>query len=426
MRVLLALAIIVTSVGASQQPRGEVTSLTVQNDVGIGAVRFIVRGRNPCGAVRLNYGDGNAVTHAIVDLPFSYTYDYTRVGDFAVSAEGMGNCDGVANSRIKVTAVRPQPPPPPPPDPAPATPAPSRRAMRFAAMDRNGDRVITRDEWTGSVKSFSVHDWNRDGVLSGEEVELGAQPGTPSQTQTGQFNNWSEAQFRQIDRNRDNRIVPREWPYDLEDFVRIDRNRDSVVVLNEFLLGEVDDDRGDRFDDLDLNRNNRIERREWHGSLEAFRWLDQNNDGVLSRAEVVGTGAISGSTSVPGRLENAEVLVSSRVSWTDTGITVAVGDTITIQATGEIQYSPVTRDVTAPGGVEGKPATANAPLPRINIGALIGRIGTNTAPFFVGASMGPMRSPRAGRLFLRVNDDILNDNRGEFRVSIAVTRGSAQ
>jgi hypothetical protein len=211
--------------------------------------------------------------------------------------------------------------------------------------------------------------------------------------------------------------------------VRIDRNRDSIVELNEYVLGDIDDDRGDRFDDLDLNRNNRIERREWHGSQEAFRWLDQNNDGVLTRAEAVGTTTGTGTNTGTGksgaqdRLDDADVLVSSRVSWTDTGVTLAVGDTVTIQATGQIQYSPVARDIADPGGVVGKPATAAAPIPRANIGGLIGRIGTNTAPFLVGAQMGPMRATRAGRLFLRVNDDILTDNRGEFRVVITVSRG---
>ena len=42
--------------------------------------------------------------------------------------------------------------------------------MRFAGMDRNNDGVIARTEWQGSNRSFDEHDWNGDGVLSGEEV----------------------------------------------------------------------------------------------------------------------------------------------------------------------------------------------------------------------------------------------------------------
>ena len=41
---------------------------------------------------------------------------------------------------------------------------------RFGGLDRNGDGRISRDEWRGSERSFEVHDWNNDGVLSGDEV----------------------------------------------------------------------------------------------------------------------------------------------------------------------------------------------------------------------------------------------------------------
>src|SRR6185369_10822624 len=52
--------------------------------------------------------------------------------------------------------------------------AQSRETMRFRAMDRNRDGVITRREWRGSDASFRAHDWDGDGVLSGPEVRVGA------------------------------------------------------------------------------------------------------------------------------------------------------------------------------------------------------------------------------------------------------------
>ena len=54
------------------------------------------------------------------------------------------------------------------------TPRQRNMDIRFQAMDRNGDRVVTRDEWRGSNRSFQVHDWNGDGILSGDEVRPGA------------------------------------------------------------------------------------------------------------------------------------------------------------------------------------------------------------------------------------------------------------
>src|SRR5688572_31021497 len=52
--------------------------------------------------------------------------------------------------------------------------APPRGEMRFRAMDRNADGVVTRAEWQGSDQSFRTHDWDGDGVLSGDEVRPGA------------------------------------------------------------------------------------------------------------------------------------------------------------------------------------------------------------------------------------------------------------
>lgn len=166
----------------------------------------------------------------------------------------------------------------------------NRGRIRFQNMDRNSNGVIERDEWNGSRGSFEVHDWNRDGVLSGEEVQPGARRAAraaeedfdPTMTAT-----WTEDTFRQTDRNRDGRITSSEWFYNAEYFRRADRNRDGALTLAEF-TSNSDDDRDDRFDNLDVNRNGRIERSEWHGSADAFDWLDRNNDNVLSRAEVVG------------------------------------------------------------------------------------------------------------------------------------------
>src|SRR5687768_2904535 len=45
-----------------------------------------------------------------------------------------------------------------------------RETMRFRGMDTNADGRIQRREWRGSAQSFRVHDWNNDGLLSGDEV----------------------------------------------------------------------------------------------------------------------------------------------------------------------------------------------------------------------------------------------------------------
>jgi Ca2+-binding EF-hand superfamily protein len=103
---------------------------------------------------------------------------------------------------------------------------------RFRGMDANNDGVISRREWRGSQQSFNVHDWNNDGQLTGDEV--------------------NESSARQG------------WSVDDESY-----------------------DLLDSFEYLDTNNNNRIDAREWHGTVAAFNRLDVNNDDVLSQEELL-------------------------------------------------------------------------------------------------------------------------------------------
>jgi len=59
----------------------------------------------------------------------------------------------------------------PVPAPAPA-PKPELPKIRFSEMDSNADRKITRAEWRGKGSAFRKLDKNKDGVLSGKEVEV--------------------------------------------------------------------------------------------------------------------------------------------------------------------------------------------------------------------------------------------------------------
>jgi Ca2+-binding EF-hand superfamily protein len=170
--------------------------------------------------------------------------------------------------------------------------AQDQRNMRFAALDTNGDGVITRREWNGTDQSFRSHDWNGDGILSGEEVRPGGRradtnPDTNRNTAGRSFDDWTAEGFTGLDYNRDNRISRDEWHADLETFRRVDQNRDGVLSRSEF-LGENGDApvRGDRFDALDTNNDGRVSRAEWRGTAERFDRLDDNRDGVLTRAEI--------------------------------------------------------------------------------------------------------------------------------------------
>lgn len=165
--------------------------------------------------------------------------------------------------------------------------------MRFQEMDTNHDGVITRDEWRGSDRSFRNHDWNGDGRLSGDELRVGARPTNrwedrDIESSIERQDDWSDARFRSLDHNGDGRIGRNEWHASSELFTRLDRNHDNFLSAAEFASAE-DADVEDRFADLDQNNDGRVSRSEWHGSRAVFDALDANHDGVLTRAEAVGT-----------------------------------------------------------------------------------------------------------------------------------------
>jgi Ca2+-binding EF-hand superfamily protein len=362
------------------------------------------------------------------------------------------------------------------------TPANRPAEMRFQAMDTNKDGMISPAEWRGSEQSFQRHDWNGDRVLSGNEVRIGAarefgEDADDYDQKRPVFRNWTERGFTNLDRNGDGRIARAEWFYDREDFIRVDRSGDGSLTREEFLSGDVDVDREERFENLDADRDGRIERSEWHASRDAFVWLDRNKDGVLSRREVAGddtapadlfrgldanrdgvittaewqwsrrsfarqdqngdgqltraeltnaelsaAGAPTGTsgTAVTPSTSGHAVTVNGQQGWVDTGIDVRSGDTISIQASGTVTLSTNASDIAEPGGSRTNRRAASAPLPNEPAGALIARI-ANATPVSVGSRQS-ITANATGRLHLSVNDDHFDDNRGAYRVVIAVNR----
>ena len=404
----------------AQERRGSVSTVMTSPADENGTVQFTIRGTNPCGSLEVDFGDGTRVaTYPIRQFPVRIAHDYPRVGTFNARISGAGYCEGSVNTRVRVARVAPKPWTPPA-DPNP----PTSGTMRFAGMDRNNDGEISRAEWRGSAQSFAVHDWNRDGRLSGDEVRTGAAwPADRTTNNATTFRAWTREQFTAMDRNADGRISRFEWgKFDVEDFIRADRNGDNQLGLNEFLIAaDVDDDRGDRFDYLDLDGNNRLDRTEWHGTAAAFQWLDRNGDGYLTRVEAMASDDLAMGRRAGTRQAPRTVLVNAQSDWVDSGIEVRVNDVIDVAATGRIFWAPGSDQFADPNGSKGRPATPAAPIPYQDIGALIGKIGDG-APFEVGASLTNFRAATAGRLMLRVNDDRMDDNRGQFRATVTVTR----
>ena len=126
-------------------------------------------------------------------------------------------------------------------------------------------------------------------------------------------------------------------------------------------------------------------------------------------AAVSGHAADVTPTSVP----SGGVRVPATATWVSTGLNVRKGDWVTFNTTGEVQLSDSSSDRARSAG--SSRVARLAPLPNVNAGALIGRIGMNGQPFGIG-DQASVPMPDSGVLYLSVNDDERGDNAGEFIV----------
>ncbi len=116
------------------------------------------------------------------------------------------------------------------------------------------------------------------------------------------------------------------------------------------------------------------------------------------------------------------IRVPANEQWTVTTMRVSRGERVQFTAAGEVQLSGAADDkATAAGSLKGRTA-ANAPMPGVLAGALIGRIG-NGAPFAIGNQTVPLPMPDSGLLWLGINDDSVSDNSGHLVVTMRINPG---
>lgn len=114
--------------------------------------------------------------------------------------------------------------------------------------------------------------------------------------------------------------------------------------------------------------------------------------------------------------EGTGIAVPANQQWTSTGINVRKGQRVRFSARGEVQLSNDAKDRAIPQGSLTGRRPANGPLPQELAGALIARVG-NGQPFAV-SNFAEITASENGMLWLGINDDVVNDNSGGFRVEV--------
>ena len=139
-------------------------------------------------------------------------------------------------------------------------------------------------------------------------------------------------------------------------------------------------------------------------------------------ALLIATYAAAQAQTSPAASTTHEITVPGSTQWTDAGIDLASGQSVTITATGTLQFM----DGNAPGpqgAARGwMDLLRSMPVNSAGRGALIGRIGSDDAaqPFLVGAELKfTVRVP--GRLFLGINGPSGDSGQGSFHAKIEIS-----
>jgi len=132
--------------------------------------------------------------------------------------------------------------------------------------------------------------------------------------------------------------------------------------------------------------------------------------------------APSGQSQAATSTEIKTLTVPGQTRWLDTGVDLAMRQVFEISVEGKIQWNKNGNQMCGPAGASPYTRWGNKPIPGINTGALIGKIGADSTDYFyVGAGQQAVAFA-SGRLFLGINDDNVLDNDGAFQVSIRVAK----
>ena len=108
---------------------------------------------------------------------------------------------------------------------------------KLKALDLNGDRMITFDEWSAGDDPFEALDWDHDGILSGREVLAGAErPAFPPPAPRA-GGDTAEAADERMDADHNYRLTRSEWGGTATAFGILDVNRDGALSPFEFGVG---------------------------------------------------------------------------------------------------------------------------------------------------------------------------------------------
>jgi len=109
-------------------------------------------------------------------------------------------------------------------------------------------------------------------------------------------------------------------------------------------------------------------------------------------------------------------VVPGTKDWTETGFEVKLGDVLQITAEGTITWKSEGREKCDANGAVPYAGGGKRPMQGAQAGALIARIGENSAEWFLIGTERTLIAGASGKLFFGINDGNTGDNDGHYRV----------
>lgn len=160
------------------------------------------------------------------------------------------------------------------------------------SFDRNKDGLVQAEEYPGDAKRFAKFDKNDDGALEWKELIRLARDEIDEIRKTMRSPNRLEF-LRIHDLNGDRRIDSEEYDGSDRNFRKYDTDGDGTVTYAELYPERMMEGPAeappipeqDVIGSMDTDDDGRVSREEFKGTDAAWRRLDRNGDGVISKSD---------------------------------------------------------------------------------------------------------------------------------------------
>jgi Ca2+-binding EF-hand superfamily protein len=164
-------------------------------------------------------------------------------------------------------------------------------------MDKDGDGLIDREEWTGQAAFYDKIDTDRDARLTIAEltVHLAALAKSKDGKKSGTKGKDPKSMIKKMDADDDGLLAREEWTGEKDKFDQFDADQDGRLTAEEIAAGLAAAAESKKMEPkdpeamikkFDTDGDSLLTREEWKGKAEAYDKMDADRDAHVTLAEL--------------------------------------------------------------------------------------------------------------------------------------------